>query len=59
MMLAAACGTNAVSTASAFRVFGGLQVTHVNLWFVFLFFAHITFLSVVFSMVMGCASRAE
>ena len=33
---------------AAFGVFGRLQVTHINLRFVFLFFAHITFLSCFF-----------
>jgi hypothetical protein len=45
---------------AAFGVFGRLQVTHINLRFVFLFFAHITFLSLlVVFLVLGCVSRAE
>lgn len=50
MVLAAACcGAEgiAVSTA-AFSIFVRLQITHVYLWFVFLFFAHITFLQLCF-----------
>ena len=37
---------------AAFGVFGRLQVTHINLLFVFIFFAHITFLS-LFSCFFG------
>ena len=45
---------------AAFGVFGRLQVTHINLRFVFVFFAHITFLSLlVVFLVLGCVSRAE
>ena len=57
VMLAAACSTNAVSTASALGVLGRLQITYFNLWFVFLFFAHITFLIVVFYGYGLCQSR--
>ena len=41
---------------AAFGVFGRLQVTHINLRFVFLFFAHITFLSCFFGFGL-CQSR--
>src|SRR5438552_18559121 len=53
--------TGALRLATAtLGVFGRLQITHINLRFVFLLFAHITFLSVlVVSLVLGCASRAE
>ena len=41
-------------------VFVWFQITHVNLRFIFLLFAHITFLSLlVVSLVLGCVSRAE
>ena len=47
-------------TIATLGVFVWLQITHINLRFVFLFFAHITFLSLlVVSLVLGCASRAE
>jgi hypothetical protein len=50
---------NALGTAT-FGVFVWLQITHINLWFVFFLFAHITFLScLVVFLVLGCASRAE
>jgi len=50
---------NALATATL-GVFFWLQITHINLRFVFLLFAHITFLSLlVVSLVLGCASRAE
>ena len=42
--------------AAAFSVFIRLQVTHINLWFVFLLFAHITFLTWVFGFGL-CQSR--
>ena len=45
---------------ATFGVFVRLQITHINLRFVFLLFAHITFLSLlVVFLVLGCASRAE
>src|SRR5437588_7748414 len=45
---------------AAFGVFRRLQVTHINLLFVFIFFTHLTFLSLlVVSLVLGCVSRAE
>ena len=44
------------AVAAAFGVFGRLQVTHINLRFVFLFFAHITFLSCFFGFGL-CQSR--
>src|SRR5437870_2427332 len=45
---------------ATFGVFGWLQITHINLRFVFLLFAHITFLSLlVVFLVLGCVSRAE
>lgn len=48
------------SATATLGVFVWLQITHINLWFVFLFFAHITFLSLlVVFLVLGCVSRAE
>src|SRR5205814_9764681 len=45
---------------ATFGVFGWLQIAHINLRFVFLLFAHITFLSLlVVFLVLGCVSRAE
>ena len=44
--------------AATLGVFVWLQITHINLRFVFLFFAHITFLSLlVVFLVLGCVSR--
>ena len=53
--------TGALRLATAtLGVFGWLQITHINLRFVFLLFAHITFLSLlVVFLVLGCVSRAE
>src|SRR5438874_8527555 len=53
--------TGALRLATAtLGVFGWLQITHINLRFVFLFFAHITFLSLlVVFLVLGCVGRAE
>src|SRR5207249_11516473 len=39
--------TGALRLATALGVFSWLQITHINLRFVFLLFAHITFLSFV------------
>ena len=44
MMFAAARGVQAAVVSAALCVFARLQITYINLWFVFLFFAHITFL---------------
>ena len=53
-------GSRGLATIATLSVFVWLQITHINLRFVFLFFAHITFLSLlVVSLVLGCASRAE
>ncbi len=50
---------NALATATL-GVFFWLQITHINLRFVFFLFAHITFLSLlVVFLVLGCVSRAE
>src|SRR6185295_10113338 len=50
---------NALGTAT-FGVFVWLQITHINLRFVFFLFAHFTFPScLVVFLVLGCASRAE
>lgn len=52
--------TGALRLATALGVFSWLQITHINLRFVFLLFAHITFLSLlVVFLVLGCVSRAE
>jgi hypothetical protein len=50
-MMPAASGrikSAAVATAATFSVFVRLEITYFYLWFVFLFFAHITFLSCFF-----------
>jgi hypothetical protein len=50
---------NALGTAT-FGVFFWLQITHINLRFVFFLFAHIIFLSLlVVFLVLDCVSRAE
>jgi len=50
-------GSRGMATATL-GVFVWLQITHINLRFVFLFFAHITFLSfLVVFLVLGCVSR--
>jgi len=52
--------TGALRLATALGVFSWLQITHINLRFVFLLCAHITFLSLlVVFLVLGCVSRAE
>jgi hypothetical protein len=60
LLVPAAFGADLRAGTATLGVFVWLQITHINLWFVFLFFAHITFLSLlVVSLVLGCASRAE
>jgi hypothetical protein len=52
-------GSRGMATATL-GVFVWLQITHINLRFVFLLFAHITFLSLLVAfLVLGWASRAE
>ena len=55
-----AMGALLTRATATLGVFGWLQITHINLRFVFLLFAHITFLSLlVVFLVLGCVSRAE
>ena len=50
MMLAATgrIKSATVATAATLSVFVRLEITYIYLWFVFLFFAHITFLQLFF-----------